>query len=200
MSGEEDFRDTPALVFGRTSINGSRQKVVLKGIGEGALFVADDAWNNTHDSVGHHGCCQFAACQHIITDADFLGDQVLADAVVDTFIMSSKDDDVLAERQLVGHGLVKLLAIRRGEDNLVVVALGREGADTAVDRLTLHDHPGKTAKGIVIDATVLADSIVAQVMQMDFYESFLLGASQNTLLKKTLDQLRDDGDDINTHG
>ena len=94
---------------------------------------------------------------------------MLTDAVVDTLIVSAKDDNVLAERELIGHGLVELLAVGCGEDNLVVVAMGGEFADTAVDGLALHHHSCEAAEGVVVDATILADCVVTKVVQVDFY-------------------------------
>ena len=48
---------------------------------------------------------------------------MLSDAVVNAFVVSAKDDEIFFERQIVGHMLRKLLTIRTGEDNLVIVAL-----------------------------------------------------------------------------
>ena len=92
---------------------------------------------------------------------------MFAYAVVDTLVVSAKDDEVLLEREVVGYMLVKLLAVGRGVDDLIVVALRLECADTAVDGLALHHHAGEAPVGIVVDAAPFVGGVVAQVVEMN---------------------------------
>ena len=48
---------------------------------------------------------------------------MLTDAVVDTLVVATENDDILHQREAVGLVLVVGDAIGRGEDNLIVVAL-----------------------------------------------------------------------------
>ena len=80
---------------------------------------------------------------------------MLTNAVVDTLVVATEDDDVLHQRETVGLVLVVGDAIGRGEDNLVVVALRLKLLDAAVDRLNLHHHARLATKGVVIDGATL---------------------------------------------
>ena len=124
---------------------------------------------------------------------------MFADAVVYAFVMTAKDYYVLAQRQFIGHWLVKLFAVGCGEDNLVVVALGGEGADTPVDRLALHHHACEAAEGVIVNAPVFANGVIAQVVQMNLHEPFFLGPAENALLKEALNKLGNNAYDIYAH-
>ena len=47
---------------------------------------------------------------------------MVADALVDAFVVTCEDDEVALERELIGDVLVEAFAVGRGEDDLVVVA------------------------------------------------------------------------------
>ena len=89
---------------------------------------------------------------------------MVAHPLVDTFVMTSQDDEVAFQRELVGDMLIEAFTVRRGEDHLVVVALSLEGGDAAVDGFALHHHTGAAAIGIVIHTAPFVEGIVAQVM------------------------------------
>ena len=104
---------------------------------------------------------------------------MLAYAVVNAFVMSAQYYDVLEHGHFVGHFLVELLAVGRGEDNLVVFALAFQCGYAAVYGLALHYHAGEPAEGVVVHAAVLVGGVVAQVVHVYFNQSFLLGARQD---------------------
>ena len=58
-------------------------------------------------SVANHCSNEFTACQHKVADRDFPCDEMVADALVDTLIMSCQDDEITLQRELVGHVLVE---------------------------------------------------------------------------------------------
>ena len=62
--------------------------------------------------------------------------------------------------------LVEQIAVGRGEDHFVVVALGFEGCYAAIHRLHLHYHAGLAAEGVVVDLAVLVGGVVAKVVDM----------------------------------
>ena len=91
--------------------------------------------------------------------------------------MSAQDDEVFTKGERVGHRLVELFAVRCGENHFVVVPFRLQGRDAAVYRFALHHHARKAAERIVVHPAVLIRGIVAQVVQMDFHQAFLLGTS-----------------------
>ena len=125
--------------------------------------------------------------------------RLLRRRVVDALVVATQYNKVAFQREVVGNVLVKLLAVGRGVYHFVVVALRLQGRDAAVDRLYLHHHTRKASIGIVVNTTPLVESIVAQVMDMDFGESFLLGPCNNALVHEWLDHLGQNRYDIYTH-
>ena len=124
---------------------------------------------------------------------------MVAHPLVNTFVMARKNDEVALQGEFVGHVLVETLAVGRGENHLVVVALSLQGADATVDRLALHDHSGRAAVRIVVHAAPLVERVVAQVVQAYFGQSLLLGTGQNRLVDEALEHLRQYGDNIYSH-
>ena len=101
---------------------------------------------------------------------------MLAYTVVDAFVVAAEYDDIVEQRQRVGHGLAEDFAVGGGEYHLVVVALGLEGADATVYRLNLYHHARVAAEGVVVDLAVAVGGIVAQVMHRNGTQAFILSS------------------------
>ena len=52
---------------------------------------------------------------------------MVANTLVDAFVVACEDDEVALEGEFVGDVLVESFAVGRGEDDLIVVALGLQG-------------------------------------------------------------------------
>ena len=137
MTGEEDVRNAPAFVLSRAGIDSGFEQTVLEGVGERGCLVAKGSREQPYDGIGHDGGRHLTAGEDEVADSIFLGDEVIAHALVNAFVMSAEDDQILLHGELVGHLLVEAFAIGGGEDDLVVVALGSEFGDEAVDRRCL---------------------------------------------------------------
>ena len=122
VAGKEDGGNVPAFVGGGTGIDGRGEEVVLERIREGALFVADCAGEEADDGVGYHGGCQFAAGQDVVAYGYFFCHQMLADAVINAFVVAAEEDETVEQRHCVGHALVERFAVGRGVDDFVVGA------------------------------------------------------------------------------
>ena len=85
--------------------------------------------------------------------------------------------------------LVELLAIGRGEDDLVVLALGFQCGYAPVNRLALYHHAGEASVGIVVDPAPFVEGVVAEVVQVYLCQPFLLGPCQNGLVDEALKHL-----------
>ena len=86
---------------------------------------------------------------------------MVADALVDTFIMTCEDYEITLQRKFVSHMLVEAFAVGRGEDYLIVIAFGLQGTDTAVNGLALHHHSCTTAIRIVIHTAPFVERVVS---------------------------------------
>ena len=124
---------------------------------------------------------------------------MVTNTLVNAFVMSAEDDNILHHREVIGSMLSETLSIRRCENDLVIVSFFTQMGYAAVDRFYLHHHTRKASIGIVVNTTPLVESIVAQVMDMDFGESFLLGPCNNALVHEWLDHLGQNRYDIYTH-
>ena len=163
------------------------------------MIVADNARYEAYGTVGNDCGGQFSPRENIVAHGDFFGDEMVTHALVYTFIMTAENDHVLFQRKIVGHGLIILLTVRSGEDHLIVVALGLQRCDTAVDGLALHYHSRKTAVGIIVHPAPLVERIVAKVMEMDFGQPLLLGAGKNGTVDKALQHFGQHSDDVYSH-
>ena len=199
MSRKQDIGHAPPLVFSRASIDRRCKQIVLEGVAECALLIAYSSGNEAHYGIGNHGSRNLAAGEHIVANGDFTGDKVLAYAVIHTLIVPAKYHKVLFHRQLIGNGLCKLLSVWRGEDNLVVVALGFQCRNAAVHRLYLHHHSSLAAKGVIIDLAVLVERVVAQIVHHNIHQPLILGTLQDGATKRRLKHLGHHGDYVNSH-
>ena len=95
--------------------------------------------------------------------------------------------------------MVKLFAVGRSENYVVVVTLLLKHSDAAVNWFNLHYHTSLAAKRVVVNLAVLVVGIVAQVVDMYLDEALLLGAQQNRLVDETFQHFWQNSDDVNSH-
>ena len=82
---------------------------------------------------------------------------------------------------------------------IFVVALSFQRRDTTVDRFALHHHTGAAAIGVVIHTAPLVEGVVAQVVQTDLCQSFLLSPSKDRLVNEAFKHLGQYGYDVYSH-
>lgn len=100
---------------------------------------------------------------------------MFADAEINPLIVPAQNNHILIQGKGIGHGLVKLFAIGGGIDDFIVVPFCRKRTDSSVYRFNLHDHSGFSAKRIVIHSAVFVRRVIPQVVQINFYQAFVLG-------------------------
>ncbi len=199
VAGKEDFGNFPAVEFGRAGVDGRREEAVLEGIRECGGLVAQRTGKQAHDRVGNDRGRQFAAAENVIPYRYLTGDEMFADAVVHAFVVSAQDHDILLAGELIGHLLGERLAVGRGEDDLVVASLGLEVLHQVEHGLDHHHHPGVAAEAVVVHLAVASFAVFTDVVDMDFHEPFVAGALDDGVAQRTLEQLRNNGQDIDSH-
>ena len=110
-----------------------------------------------------------------------------------------EDNDIVEQRQRIGHRLIERLAVGRSEDHLVVVALRLKSRDAGVDRLYLHHHTRLAAERIIVDLAVAARGIIAQIVDHNFRQALVLGAFEDRAAEEALQHLGHHGKQIDTH-
>lgn len=118
----------------------------------------------------------------------------------DPLVVAAENYYVLHQRQPVGQRLREHLGVGSREDDLVVVALGFQSTDGAVDRLDLHDHSRLAAEGIVVDFAVAVGSVIAEVMNLDVDEPATAGTVDDRAAQRRLKHLGQYGQYVNAHG
>ena len=196
---EQDFGHLPAFVVRGSCIDRRSQESVLEGVAQCALLIAQHARHHSHDGIADDGGGQFPAGQHVVSHADFAGDEMFADAIVNAFVVSTENDEILRHGQRVGERLVKLFTVGRGEDDFIIVSLRFERGDAVVNRLALHDHAGEAAEGVVIDAAVFVVGVVTKVVKMYFNQPAALRTGKDGGADKTLQHFGENGDDVYSH-
>ena len=99
---------------------------------------------------------------------------MLSHAVVNTFVVTAEDDDILAHREAVCLVLVMGDAIGRGVDNLVIVTLRLQLLHKLEDRLALHHHSCLATKGVVVGGLAIVVGVVVQIMDNNLNQTLLL--------------------------
>lgn len=114
---------------------------------------------------------------------------MLADPVVNPFVVATQDHQVFLAGEFIGHLLRKALPIGRGEDDLVVMPFRRKLRHQRKDRFDHHDHPGIPSETIVIHLTPAAFSVRTDVVDEDFDEPFPAGPLDDGMAERTFKQL-----------
>ena len=124
---------------------------------------------------------------------------MFADAIIHPLVVPAQDNQILRQRQGVRQGLREDFAVGRGKNHFIVVAFAFQLLNAAVHRFDLHHHPSLTAKGIVVHLAMLAQRPVAQIVHMDFHESFVLCTLQNGAMERRLQHFGQHGEYVDSH-
>ena len=83
----------------------------------------------------------------------------------------------------------------------MMMVMMRTAAHRAVMVMMIASHPpsAKAAERIVIDAPPTVGAIIAQIMDVDFHQSFLLSPAHDTFVGEVLQQFGQYGNDIYSH-
>ncbi len=99
-------------------------------------------------------------------------------SLINSFIVSRKDDEITFHREFVSHVLVEAFTVRRGKNHFVVVALRFQCCNATVDGFTLHHHACRPSIRVVVHSAPFVERIVTQVVQSYFGQPFFLCSGQ----------------------
>ena len=157
-----------ALPFCRSGVDGWSEQSILKTVGKGAFAIAYGAGNQADQCISQYRSCQFSTAQNVVANAQFQGDDLIADALVDAFVMAAQKQKVAAEAQLVDAALCEAFSVGCQVDDFVVSPLGLEVCDGVDDGLNGHDHSRTAAKRRVVDFAMFVGAPLPNVVHFDF--------------------------------
>ena len=195
ISAQEDIGNFPAIVVGGAGIMG----VVKQAMGEGVLLcgvlITEHSGKKAHDGIGDHQCGQHATGQHIVTDGNFIIDQMVCHALVDTLVVATEKNEVTFSREVPRRGIGKLSTLRGHKDDLGGWRSQiREGAGNGID---LHHHSRSTAVGRIIDCAVRVARPLAQVDRLEVGEAFVARAFEDARLEHATADLGENSENLN---
>ena len=88
IAAEQDFRHFPASEFRRSGIYGWREETVLERIKECRGFIVQDTRQKPAYGICKYSCRELTAAQDIIPYGNFFCNKVLADAIINAFIVT----------------------------------------------------------------------------------------------------------------
>ena len=106
--------------------------------------------------------------------------------LIDAFVMSTDNEQVAGNRELIDAGLFEGLTIGSQVDNFAVGTLSLQLFDGIEDGLDGHHHAGDTAKGFVINFLVLVLAPITDVVHANIHHAFVPGALNDAVRKRAV--------------
>ena len=200
VSTEQDVRHFPAIVVLWTRVNRGSQKAVLEAVAEGTCLVPKDSRNKSHESISQNCSSQFATAKHVIPDADFQSDDMVAKALVNAFVVPADHQEVARQRQLVDTLLFELLSIWSQENDFIVRSLSLKIRDGVMKRLHGEHHASCGAKRCIIDFVVFVGAPLTEVMYMHLHEALVDATLDDAFSKRPTQESGEDCQDVDAHG
>ena len=119
--------------------------------------------------------------------------------MVNAFVVTAEQDDILFEREFVGDGLAELFAVRREIYDFIVMPFGLQFGNHLVQGLHHHHHSGISTVAVVVHLLVRALAVFARVVDIDFHDALADGTAYDGVGERTLQQLGNDGYDVDAH-
>ena len=202
IAGEEHVGNLHAPKLGRARILWVLQQTRREGVAQRRLRRPNDAGHQSSYRVDHHHRGKLAAAEHVVADADLVGRQVSANALVHTLVPTADEDEVPVPRQLLDHGLGQPSALGGHQHHRRVRAKRRRFDDVFhgfEQGLGLKDHPRASAEGVVVGGTMAVVRVVADVVQPDFDQPLLASLADDAFGQGALEHLREEGQDVEAH-
>src|SRR5712692_1892185 len=228
VAAQQNLRHGPAAVFRRTGVmrkieqaprsdhvmrNQERlvhlRELLAEGFLDGRRLVPQRPRLQPRYRVHNQRRRQFAAGQHVIADGNFFGGEMLGDAFVHAFIPPAEQDDPF-ERRVSPRGLLpeKFPRRRKQNDRYVLRALWtlcvkfffQQSLCRLEQRLGLQHHSFAAAKRTVVHGAVAVAREPAQIVHRDFHQAGLACPAHNPVVKRALEKLRENRDDVEAHG
>ena len=179
----EDFGDGHAAEFDRFGVGGGFEEIrVAEGLGLGGGVVSQGTGKQADDGITEDGGCEGAVGEDVIADGNFFVDQCLDDAVVDTFIVATEEDEVGMAGEAGGGGLIVTMALW-GEKNDAGIRTAQR-LDRGKERFGAQQHAGPSAKGGGIDAAVFVLRPIAELVDAHIGDPGVARAADDGIIER----------------
>src|SRR5581483_2287640 len=150
---------------------------------------------------------QFAATQNVIADGKLAIGEKNVDSLIHALVAAANQRHTLQSGQLLGHALVKALALGGKQHHRFPGDSGQArfpGRDrlcfqTLKDRFRLQNHALAAAEGTVVHSAVAVVGEVAQVNHLDLHQTSLAGAPKDAMLQRPAKEVGKNGYDLELH-
>src|SRR3990172_6008237 len=145
VAGKQNIGDALAAKFGRTRVmrifeQAAGVRVILR-----AGRVAERAGQETRNRVDEDQCGEFTSGQNVIADGDFVGDEMLADALIHALVAAADQGEAFVRGQRAGDGLRENTSLRRKQNDGRSAQWSKNGFDRLEERDRLPNHPAATS-------------------------------------------------------
>jgi hypothetical protein len=173
-------------------------------------FISQSAREKADNGIEHEHGGEFAAAQNIIPDRDFLGGEVFGDALVDSFVTATNEDNAV-QSSVAARGSLTEEFSRGGHENdggfWIRRSLVAGIPDTASEKrfdgvekgLGLQHHAFAAAKRAIIDGAVAVLGKYAKVLYLDADDAGLARATKDSMVEWASKKFRKNRDKVEAH-
>ena len=199
VAGEEDFGDAHPAEFDGSGVVWKFKEARGEGIIGGGASVAEHSGQQTGDSVDDDDGSDDSIGEDVVADGDFLVDEGVDDALVDTLVVAAQQDEVRNRGgEALCGGVFKRGATGGEEDDTGMFRA--QGFDGLEDGFAFEDHALAAAVGGVISGVVFVVGPISEVVGADGDEAPALGLSKDALSEGGRGNLGKEGEDVDEHG
>ena len=165
-----------------------------------AQVFRQNARHHPCNGIHQHQRRQLAAGEDIVPDGDLLVHDLVQDALVYTFIMPAKHENMRHHGQFQRALLFQHLFLGGHIDHIGLCAdIPADRLIAAVDGVCLHDHASAAAVRHIIHTAVLVQGIVPDIPAADRDMPGFSGSADDALGQHRLTHFRKQGSDLNLH-
>ena len=175
------------------------QQAGCKRIIRCSFRVTEHTGEQARKSIDEDQCREFAAGQHVITDGDFIRDQVFTNPFVYTLVATTEKSNMRVLDQFKGYFLVEDASLGGKHNDRAERSGSKNTFNSCKDRFHFHHHPTATSIRFIVCDMVLIPGKVADIMDTYINQSTLTGALQNTTIEIWGENFREQRENIKLH-
>src|SRR5579864_5980723 len=202
---QQHFRRFPAAKFRRPGVlRPVEQTSFAERLGEGFIYgrglVPQHAFLQASHRVHHHRRRQLTAAQHVIANRDLLVGQVFRDALIDSFVTATNQQQLTTGAVFPRPRLVELSSLGRQQDHFPALApLGPDRFHRFKDRSGLQQHAFASAEGPVIHGPVPVAGPAPQIVHLDLDQPGFPRPLHHAVLERPPEKLRKNRQHMKLH-